>query len=179
MIVKIIHGKDIPFKKVIEIKQIRADAFNEGILKEEKKIPFNDEMLFILSNSQEKILAVGCLYQIKVKLLKKTYAIQGIGSITAVEKGQGYGKILMQEIYAYLKKKKLTGLGFCSPTNTPFYKKCNFLISNNCINRFVNASGTGRQPPVDEDILYRDGENQFMKEFLSHPRAKVYLPRFW
>jgi len=48
MEIQAINGRDIPFKKVMEIRQIRANAFGDGIIKEEKKIPFTDEMLFIV-----------------------------------------------------------------------------------------------------------------------------------
>jgi hypothetical protein len=85
----------------------------------------------------------------------------------------------MQEIYTYLKKYKLTGMGFCSPTNTPFYKKCNFLIQNDSIHRCINTSKIGRQPSLDEDILYLEGNDDFMRIFLSHPKAKVHIPHFW
>jgi hypothetical protein len=179
MIVKIINGKDIPFKEVMGIRQIRANAFWDGIIKEERKVPFNEETLFIIHDKQEKIMAVGCLFPIEAKFLKRFYTIQGIWNIVSIQKGKWYGKILMQAIYSYLKKKKITGLWFCSPTNTAFYKKCNFLIQNNRIDRFINTSGIGRQPPADEDILYREGKDQFIKKFLSHPKAKVYIPRFW
>ena len=179
MTVEIINGKDIPFTRVMEIRQIRANTFGDWIIKEERKVPFTDEILFILNNKDKKILAVGCLFQIQAKLLGKLYVIQGIGNIVAVEKGKWYGKMLMQEIHAYLKKDKLTGVGFCSPTNTIFYQKCNFLIQKNSIHRFVNDSGTGWQPDADEDILYFEGNDNFMKIFLSHPKAKVYIPCFW
>ncbi|MEI6672013.1 MAG: hypothetical protein WCL02_01260 [bacterium] len=84
MLIETLSGKEIPFTKVMEIKQIWADNFGDGIIKEERKVPFTDEILFILSD--KKILAVGCLYQINSKLLKKSYTIQGIGSIASVEK---------------------------------------------------------------------------------------------
>lgn len=179
MLIEILNWKDITFTKVIKIKQIWADVFGDGIIKEEKKVPFTDEIIFMLSDKKEEILAVGCLYQINAKLLKKLYKIQGIGSIASVEKWKWYGKILMKEINNYLKKKKLTWIGFCAPTNTPFYKKCNFQIEHNNINRFINISWTGRQPPVDEDILYLEGNDLFMRTFLSHPKAKISIPHFW
>lgn len=177
MLIETLSGKEIPFTKVMEIKQIWADNFGDGIIKEERKVPFTDEILFILSD--KKILAVGCLYQINSKLLKKSYTIQGIGSIASVEKWKWYGKILMKEIHSYLKNRKSTWIGFCSPINTPFYKKCNFQIEHNCIDRFINISWTGRQPSADEDILYIEGNNSFMKTFLSHKKAKIFIPRFW
>jgi hypothetical protein len=179
MITKIIKGKDISFEKTIEIKQIRANAFSDWIIKKERRIPFTDEILFITKDNNNKILAIGCLYQIKIKFLWKLYAIQWIGSIVSIEKGKWYGKKLMQKIYNYLKKNKATGLGFCSPINTIFYQKCNFLIQKNIIHRFIKRTNTWRQPDNDEDILYIDGENALIQKILSHPKANIYIQNFW
>ena len=89
MIVEILHGKDIPLARVMEIRKIRAVTFGNGIFEELKiKTPFTDEILFIVNDKNKKILSVGCLFQIQAKLLKKSYAIQGIGSIASVEKGK-------------------------------------------------------------------------------------------
>ena len=179
MIIETLEWKDIPFTKVMEIRQIRANTFGDGIIKEERKVPFTDEIIFILSDKKKNILSVGCLFQITAKLLRKSYKIQWIWSIVSVEKWKWYGKILMNEIHSYLKKKKLTWIGFCSPINSPFYQKCKFSIQKNSLNRFFNTSWIWRQPPEDEDVLYLNWKDNFTKTFLSHPKATVSIPRFW
>lgn len=77
MLIETLNGKDVPFTKVMEIKQIWADAFGDGIIKEERKVPFTDEIIFLI-NDKENILAVGCLVKIKIELSKKIFDILGI-----------------------------------------------------------------------------------------------------
>ena len=92
MHIQILQGKDIDFERVLEIRQIRANTFGDGNIKPGKRVPFTDEIIFVITEENNQILAVWCLYEKEISFLWKSYIIKWIGSITAVVKWHGYGK---------------------------------------------------------------------------------------
>lgn len=182
MLVEIIQGNTLSYQEIKNIYQIWADTFGDGTIKKDKKIEFTDEVIFLIRDKNSAILALGCLHQIHVIFLWKQYLIQWIGGIVSLVKGQWYGKLLMTKIRKYVSKNKLTALGFCSKNNTPFYEKCGFLIEKWGITTFVTKDAKWNihyTSDTVDDVLYLDGKDCFMKNVLVHPKAKVYVPRFW
>lgn len=184
MFVQIIKEKDLPQKESRDVIQIWTNTFGNGKkIDENKKIIFkNDELFFIGRDKKNEILAVGCLKSVNIKFLKKVYQIKGIGGIVSLVQGKGYGRILMQEIRKYLKQKELIGIGFCTRENNPFYKKCDFLVENDLIHRFVHKNNNGdlhNNPDRDDDVLYFNDKYSLIQKIISSPKAKVYIPFWW
>ena len=182
MFVETIQGKNLSYQEIKNIFQIWANTFGDGTIKKDKKIQFTDEVIFLIRDKNTNILALGCLHQIYANFLWKPYIIQWIGGIVSVVKGKWYGKIIMTEIRTYVCKNKLTAIGFCSKHNTPFYEKCDFLIKKWGITRFVTKDAEWNihyTTDTVDDVLYLDAKDCLMKNVFLHPKAKVYVPRFW
>ena len=58
MHIQILQGKDIDFERVLEIRQIRANTFGDGNIKPGKRVPFTDEIIFVITEENNQILAV-------------------------------------------------------------------------------------------------------------------------
>lgn len=182
MLVETIQGRNLPYQEIKNIFQIWSNTFGNGTIKKDKKIEFTDEVVFLIRDKNSTILALGCLHQIHTNFLWKPYIIQWIGGIVSTVKGNWYGKFLMTEIRKYISKNNLTAIGFCSKHNTPFYEKCGFLIEKWGITRFVTKDDMWKihyTTDTVDDVLYFDGKDHLMKNALLHPKAKVYVPRFW
>ena len=74
------------------------------------------------------------------------------------------------------------GIGFCTRKNNPFYKKCNFLVENDLINRFTYKDNNGNlnyNPDGNDDVLYFNDKYSLFQKLISSPKAKVYIPFWW
>lgn len=172
--IRIARGKILTLKTIKEIDKIWKKEFDDE-LDLKKPYKFAKDIFFLIY--RDKILSVGRLIPIEISFLDKNYSILGIADIASVEKGKGYGKVLMTTIRKYLKQKRKTGLGFCSKKNTPFYRKCRFEVAESLAKRFlyINSKKKLIKDPDDEDVLYLDEEDKFMKKVLSS-RKKVITP---
>ena len=93
--------------------------------------------IFFFVKDKGKIVSFGMLKPIKMNYLGKSYNIFGIGNILSINKGKGYGKILIQSMVDYLKKKGKTGLGFCGKYNVKFYKKAGLKASSHLLKHAI------------------------------------------
>ncbi len=178
MIVTVKNGEDISQKLALEIKSLQAKAFGSSAIDKKKKYSFEHAICFLLRNEKGKLVSVGIIREKKMKYLGKVYKIMSIGGVASNPKGKGYGKIIMQAIVKYLKNNKLTGLGFCKKSNSPFYKKSGLEIADNVENRFC-AVEQDNLYNNNCDALYVSGKDKFMEKVQAHKRAKVYLKRFF
>ena len=119
--VQIIKGKDLPQKLFSFINKCRIKEYGKGTNLFSKR--YHKNTIFFFVKDDERIVSFGLLRDIKMNYLNREYNIKGIRGILSVEKGKGYGKILIQSVAKYLKKSKKTGLGFCGEKNTGFYEK--------------------------------------------------------
>jgi N-acetylglutamate synthase-like GNAT family acetyltransferase len=166
--VKIKKGKSlIPSEiKTMANSRIKQYGNNRINFKEQKKSTF----FFVKDN--KKIVAFGMLKPITMDYNKKDYKILGIGNILSIKKGKGYGKIIMQEILNYLKKKGKTGLGFCGRKNMPFYEKCGFNTKKRLGLRFAlkdikTGEIRGEDPDDVGDGLYYEGKDKLISKMLK------------
>ena len=145
------------------IKEYRNNRIN---FKKEKRNTF----FFVKDNS--KIVAFGMLKPITIDYQNKKYNILGIGNILSIEKGGGYGSLVMGEILEYLKKKGKTGLGFCGRKNLKFYEKCGFKTKKRLGLRFALKDAKtgeirGEDPDDVGDGLYYEGKDKLISKMLK------------
>ena len=173
MKITVIKGKDISSKKIKEIKEIWDDAFGGTHLTVRKS--FSNNIFFILEDSKNMILAVGRLIPIKIDFLNTNYNIFGSADLVSVVKGKGYGKKIKKAQIKYIKDK--TMIGFCERKNSPFYRKCGLKIAENLVKRFIYIDSKGKEikNTLDNDLLYLNGKDNFMKKVLNS-NEKVIIP---
>jgi GNAT superfamily N-acetyltransferase len=129
---------------------------------------YEPETLFFFVKEGKKVVSVGGLRPITIDYLGKRYNIKGICHIIAIEKGKGYGRVLIEAIIRYLKKTNKTGLGFCGPKVTGFYEKCGLRTKKDLVERFIYINPiTKKQIRDDGDGLYFEGKDKFISRVLK------------
>ena len=183
MNIEIIEGKKLPQEDALAIMQILANTFGDGRkIDPEKKILFkNQELYFILRNNNE-IVTVGCLKSLILKFCGEDFPIKGISGVVSIFPGKGYGKILMDEMRHYLKKKDFMAIGFCTRKNIPFYRKCNFSVKENMTEKFILRDKEGspqENPDKARDLLFFNDKYSLIPRLASDPEATVTIPFWW
>lgn len=170
--------------KGINLSQKLLDLINKQRIKEYKKInlfekKYHKDTIFFFIKDKGKIVSFGLLRDIKVNYLDKIYNIKGIGGIMSVEKGKGYGKILIGAMINYLRKTGKTGFGFCGRKNSPFYEKAGLKTKKNLNLRFVMKNPkTGeiiRDLDKDCDGIYYEGKDRLITKMLK----TKYIGYYW
>jgi len=177
---EIIEGKKISSELVKFWNKTMFDTFHSKPIKN-----FRKNVFFIVKDNKE-IVALGRIILIDINYLGKSYEIFGFGDIASLEKGKGYGKILMSSMKKYSQKNKKTALGFCHNTRIPFYEKCGFKTKKKTTKKFFYlgknkgekkyARFYSRCNPV---IIYLSGKDRFVEDILRN-KQKAELPmQFW
>lgn len=120
-----------------------------------------DSIFFFLKKDQE-IQAFGMLKPVTLYSSSKEYKIMGIGNIMALEKGKGYGKLLMDHIRNYLDEHDFVGIGNSYKTNFDFYNKCGFRFIPRVVDRFVYVdtnNNAHREDHTDYCLFIYDKNN--------------------
>lgn len=166
--VKVKKGSSLSGEEIRLMNKSRVKEFGKKEAKNFKKdYPMATNYFFV--KDQEETVAFGLLRPIKISYLGKSYSIFGFCSIISLEKGKGYGRILIKSMIRYLKKKKKTGLGFCSCKVLRFYEKSGFKVEKDFIRRFRYKNPVTGKIEVDNngDGLYINGKDNFIKNVLS------------
>lgn len=168
MKIDIVKNKNI--SKEIEgfINDLRQAQWPEDPRKDFEK-SYEPDTRWLFLKDKNKILAIGGLRPIKINYLGKEYKIEGICSIISVEKGKGYGKIIMQKIINILKKENKTGLGFCGHKITVFYEKAGLKTEKDFIKRFIYKNPKTGEEIMDNhgDGIYYEGKDKFVSKVLK------------
>jgi len=170
--VEIINDKNLPESYAVLMNKWRKIEFNDP--KHFRKDYPNADFFFVKDHG--KIVAFGTLRPITIKYLGKTYKIMGFCNIITIEKGKGYGKIIVKTMINYLKEKGKTGLGFCRRAQLPFYEKSGLKTKKDFIKRFVYRDPITKEEIKDNegDGLYYNGKDGFVKKVLS-TKSTVYI----
>jgi penicillin-binding protein-related factor A (putative recombinase) len=172
MKIQIIENKKLTKKQKEMINNARDKEWGEPERKDFSKDYEKDAKWFFVKKD-EKILALGNLRPIQINYLNKRYSILGICSILSIEKGKGYGTMLINEMLKYLRKKNKTGLGFT--TQTEFFKKAGLETKKDFIKRFVYVKPNGEKVYDDEgDGIYYEGKDKFISKVLK-TKSPVYI----
>ena len=117
---------------------------------------------------KNKTSAFGLLIPTKIRYLEKTYDILGISCIISLEKRKGYGKILINAMTNYIKKKNRIGLGFCERKNIIFYENSGLKVAEGLMKRFKYRYATSKEKSDegDEDVVYVNDKNNFIKKII-------------
>jgi hypothetical protein len=166
--------KDLSIKEITLMNRARIDNFGKNETKDWKKeYPSNSIAFFVKSNS--KIMSFLVLIPITINYLRKRYNILGICSVISVDKGKGYGLLLIDSVLSYIKKTKKSALGFT--TKTEFFRKAGLEIKKELIKRFIYIDPITKEKIKDDigDGIFYNGKDNFIKKVLS-TKSKVIIP---
>jgi len=167
MKLKIKKGRSLTRSEISSMEKARIKEYGKND-KNFKKAEMQSFFFFV--KDKKKIVSFGMLKPIKMNYLGKEYNILGIGNIMSIEKRRGYGRILIQSMVDFLKKKGKTGLGFCADNHVPFYKKGGLNAKKKFSWRFVLKNPkTGKKKFDDNNCpgIYYNGKDNFIKRVLS------------
>ncbi len=163
--VKIVKNKNLTKEQRDIINNGRVSNWGESAKKDFSK-DYEPETLWFFIKKKNKIVSFGGIRPLKAKYLGKIYNIGGICSTISLEKGKGYGKILVAFMIDYAIKKDKTLLGFTGQTE--FFKKANLGTKKNFIRRFVWVKPNGEEIyDNDGDGIYYEGKDKFISKVLK------------
>jgi len=169
--------KCLSVKEMTLMNKARIDNFGKKETKDWKKeYPLSSIVFFVKNNS--KITSFLILTPISINYLNKKYNILGICSVISLDKGKGYGSLLIDSCLTYIKKTKKSALGFT--TQTEFFKKTELKTKKNLIRRFIYINPITKKKTIDNigDGIYYNGKDNFIKKVLS-TKGKVIIPRLY
>lgn len=90
----------------------------------------NDDV-HVLLFEDDVPLAYMNLVKIDIQLDSKSNSGYGIGNVCAVQKGKGWGKVLLLSVNDYLKCNNHIGLLFCKEALVKYYSNSNWILIEN------------------------------------------------
>jgi len=145
-----------------------------------KDYPKGTIFFFVIDDG--KIKSFGGLEPVTLNYLGKNYKILGICNIFSVERGKGYGTILIKEIIKHLKKTGKTGLGFTGRKTAKFYEKAGLKSKKDFSLRLEmeNPKTKERIPDPDGGCpgIYLEGKDKLISKMSKGKAIATYwLPR--
>lgn len=176
--IEIKRGKELLDSYINLMNRQRIKEYGENT-KNFKKDELNS--IFFFLKDGKGIVSFGMLKPITIIYLGKKYNILGIGNIISIKKRKGYGRILINSMINYLKKKGKTGLGFTKKTK--IFEKMGLKSKKNLTLRFryryATAEEEKRELEEGGDGIYYNGKDNFIKKVLS-TKSLVYIDvPFW
>lgn len=143
---------------------------------------YPDGTIFFFVKDNDKIKSFGGLEPVTINYLGKSYDILGICNIFSVEKGKGYGTILIKNMIEDLKKKGKTGLGFTGKKTAEFYKKAGLKVLKDFSLRLEMENPRTKERIPDPDGgcpgVYYEGKDKLISKMLKgNSIATYWLPR--
>lgn len=132
---KIIKGSELSEELIQQLNELWIQVYEEEYKKLQEKHEFKDDLFFILYSNQQ-IASFGRLRPISLQVEGGKWQIQGIADIASVQKGKGFGKLLVNEMKNWLRENGEIGIGFCEPETSLFYQKCGFTIYPGLTSKF-------------------------------------------
>lgn len=163
--VEIIKNKNLTKKQKDIINRARIKEFSRDAKKDFFK-DYEPETLWFFVKKKKKIVSFGGIRPVKVKYFGKTYKIGGICSTVSLEKGKGYGKMMVAFMVDYAIRTGKTLLGFTGQTE--FFKKAGLGTKKDFIKRFVWVKPNGEKVyDNDGDGVYYEGKDKFISKVLK------------
>ncbi|MBA3872504.1 MAG: GNAT family N-acetyltransferase [Anaerolineae bacterium] len=176
----IMRGQDLSEAQIDFMNKQRLMEYGENT-KDFKKNELAS--IFFFLDQAESVKAFGMLKPLNIIHDGKQCPILGISNIIAVEKGRGYGKLLMQAIKEYLVSKHMNGLGFCDHEICPFYVQCGFQIIEGLSSRFqyLYAQQDGQKEKLDSPrgTIYFEGRDKLASKLLANDEPIYIDVPFW
>jgi predicted N-acetyltransferase YhbS len=178
--VKIKKGKELTKKEKYLFAKESVKEFDNNKKPLEKELEeLKDELnsIFFFVKANKELVSFGLLKPVKIKYLGKNYSILGIGNIISIKKKKGYGRILMESMLNYLKKKGKTGLGFTESKIEKFYEKIGFKTAKGLGYRFFYDYGdpNTNKKEQSEYVVYSEGKDRFITKVIK-TNSKVNIP---
>lgn len=179
------RGKELTKEEVDFMIQNRVSEYGENTKDFENK---EQDSLFFFFIKNSHIKAFGMLKPIDIRFEGKDYKIMGIGNVMSVTKGQGYGRILINNILDYLNENKLTGIGFAEDAVVGFYRSCGLCTNEKIATRFryiyqANPSNTeheARERLTDGDnMIYVSGTDGLIERIMRKEGDIEVKQPFW
>jgi hypothetical protein len=144
----------------------KLKEFGSQSIKDFKKGYPNSIFFFVRDNG--KIKAFGAFRNLTVELDKRKYKILGICNIFTLQRGLGYGRMLIAAMVNYIKTSGKTGLGFCGYKRTKFYEKAGLFIAKDLMPKMVYKNPKGElEPEYEADGVYYEGKDKFVSKLLK------------
>jgi hypothetical protein len=178
-ICEIVKNKNLSNYQKGVINKARISNWGKGAKKNFKK-DYEQNSLWIFVKSGKKIVSLGGIRPIKVKLNKKTYSIGRICSTISTEKKKGYGKILISSMVDYAKKTDKTILGFTADRNAQIFRKSGLKAIKGIIEKFVWIKKDGTKEYDDDGIgIFLEGKDKFISKLRKSKDMAEIKVEFW
>jgi hypothetical protein len=176
----IIQGKELSEAQIDFMNRQRMIEYGENT-KDFRKNELGS--IFFFLKDGETVKAFGMLKPLVITHDDQHYPILGVANIIAIEKGRGYGKLLMQVIKDYLVSKGMTGMGFCDNSVCPFYVQCGFQITQGLSSRFryqyAQQDGQTEKQNGAYGVLHFDGGDGLVGKLLVDDKLIYIDVPFW
>ncbi len=178
MEVEIIKTDNLNKERLELINNYILPAFDEYIISP-KRQEENSRFVFILANGA--MVSFARIFDTTAEFKSSKIKMLGFSMVYSIEKGKGYGKMLIQEIIKISDSEKKILLGNCVPKNSEFYRKCGLEVFPNTINRFVyiNPRNIAEINHNDSIVLIHDPMDEFLPEFMKSPEENVFIFEHW
>jgi hypothetical protein len=176
---EIIKNKNLTNYQKGVINKARISNWGKGAKKNFQK-DYEQNTLWIFVKIGKRIVSLGGIRPIKVKLNKKIYSIGGICSTISIEKGKGYGKIMVREMLDYSRKTGKTILGFTADKNVPIFRKSGLKAESGIIEKFVWIKKDGTKEYDDDGIgIFAEGKDKFISRLKKCKNMAEIKVEFW
>jgi hypothetical protein len=175
----LVLGKNLTRRQLHDINLTRKAEFNSK--SEIDPRPGNDDWdkPYFLVHHGEDLVAFGRLHNVRVESEGVPETILGIASIAAIQKEQGYGRVLMQGMRSHIETSGQTAVGFCDPAISGFYEACGYSVLRNGVQRFTYLDDLGQTAPTlhpNDDVLYVNGERPLINPHNAEQQIIAFRP---
>ena len=176
---QLIKNKDLTNYQKSIINKARISNWGPSSKKNFQK-DYEPNTLWIFVKNDGKIVSLGGIRPIKAKLDGNIYYLGGICSTISIERGKGYGKIMVKEMLNYSRKTGRTILGFTADKNAPIFRKSRLKAENNIIEKFVWIKKDGTKEYDDDGVgIYLEGKDQFISKLKKSKNMAKIKVEFW
>ena len=172
LFVERVKNKDLSQVQKLTINNARMKEWGKECQKIFNK-DYEPNTLWYFVKKKNRIVSLGGLRPLKIKFGNKTYKIKGICSTISLDKGKGYGKILIHSMIDYARRSGKTLLGFT--TQTKFFSKTGLGTKKDFIRRFIYINSQGEMIHDSEgDGIFLEGKDKFISTVIKTKRP-VYI----
>lgn len=130
---RFIRHKDVDQNTLENIIRVKSFSWPYPYEKQKQWIDENlgIDDIHVMYFEHEELRAYTNLISIQVNINGNITKAYGIGNVCASEKGKGYGKVIMNEINAFIgDMENVVGVLFCKDELINFYKKTGWILLN-------------------------------------------------
>ncbi|SEA87045.1 Acetyltransferase (GNAT) domain-containing protein [Flavobacterium gillisiae] len=130
---KFVKNANVSSDDLVEIATIKQSQWNYPIEDQLEWIKSNilPNDIHVLMFENGNVVAYMNLVQVQVQVNSKESTFIGLGNVCAVEKGKGYGRILMIEVQEYIKAQNVPAILLCKKELINFYTKFDWRLIKN------------------------------------------------